>query len=309
MAVLLLATGCGTEKATETQLQTLKIGALPIEDILPIVVAEQKGYFEQENINVELIPFQSAIECESAIQSGGLDGMVTDMIVATLLRNSGLDTKITSITLGASPTEGRFAIVAAPNTDFKTLADLKGKQVGVSYNSIIEYVTDGLLDEAGFDPSHVEKISVPKIPVRLEMLLHNKIDAITVPDPLITFAEMQGATVIAQDTTTTTKNLSQAVVILTEKAIAEKNQAIQSFYRAYTQAVTDINADPEQFRDVFVENINIPAPVADIYAIQQYPTPQLPKEEDIDNILQWLSEKNLLSKELTYEELVDNSIY
>ncbi|MGF7186364.1 NitT/TauT family transport system substrate-binding protein [Desulfitispora alkaliphila] len=306
IVVSLLVTGCSTED--ETEMQTLRIGSLPIEDILPIVVAEKMGFFEQENISVELIPFQSAVEAESAMQSGRLDGMVTDMIVAILLINSGLETKITSITLGTTPEEGRFAILAAPGTDFETLSDLKGKQVGISYNSIIEYVTDGLLEEAGFDTSYVDKVSVPRIPIRMEMLLNNQIDAITVPDPLVTFAESQGATVVADDTTIE-KNLSQAVITLTEDAIGEKHEAIQGFYRAYTKAVTELNSNPEEFRNVFVENVNIPEPVADIYNIQQYPEPELPTENDINNVLNWLTEKDLLDGELSYEQLVDNSIY
>ena len=144
---LLLPAGCGqTEK---TAPEKLKIGILPVEDIMPSVVAVENGYFAQENIDVELVRFQSAVEQGNAMQSGQLDGMITDLVVSTLLKDSGQDLKVTSITLGSTPEEGRFGIVAAPKSGIATLEDLKGKEVGISNNSIIEYVTDGLLEDGG----------------------------------------------------------------------------------------------------------------------------------------------------------------
>ncbi len=308
IVIVLAIAGCNgkTDTDKEPVTQKLKIGALPIEDILPIVTAEQKGYFAEENLEVELMPFQSALESQIAMQSGELDGMVTDIIVATLLKDSGLDTKITSLTLGASPQEGRFAIIAAPKSGIETMGDLKGKSIGISNNSIIEYITDGLLREAGMEPSEVNKTSVAKIPIRLEMLLSGQIDAVTLPDPLVTFAEFKGAKIVADDTK---KNLSQAVIIFKEKTLKEKKKAVESFYRAYEKAIEDINARPQEFKDVLVENINIPQPIVDIYNVQQYPVPQLPSKKDINNILDWLNKKELLKNDLKYEELVQSILY
>lgn len=303
---LILVGGC-TSVNPDPANNKLKIGALPIEDILPILVADRQGYFTEEGIEVELIPFQSAVESQSAVQSGQLDGMITDTIVAVLLNNSGFDVKITSLTLGATPQEGRFAIIAAPGSNIESPADLKGKTIGISNNSIIEYVTDNLLEEAGIDPSEVTKISVPKIPVRLEMLLNNQIDAIVVPDPLVSFAEFRGSKIIIEDTAT--KNLSQAVIIMTPKALEEKNNSLKLFYSAYAKAIKDINSNPAEFKDLLVENVNIPEPIADSYSIQKYPEPQLPQQREIDNVIEWLDAKELLSKPAFYEDMIDKGLY
>lgn len=302
LAMSLLA-GCAQEKKAppgEVE-KKLKIGVLPIEDIMPMVVAEKNGYFAEEKLQVELVRFQSAVEQGNAMQSGSLNGMVTDMIVATLMKDAGLDLKMTSITLGATPQEGRFAIVAAPGSDIKTLQDLKGKSLGISTNSIIEYVSDGLLKDVGIDPSEVKKISVPKIPIRMEMLFSKQIDAITVPDPMVTFAEFKGAKVIAQDTS---RNLSQAVILFDQKTLAEQKEAVASFYRAYAKAVQDLNNQPEQYKQLMVENVNIPEPIAKDYSLQHYPKPQAPTEQDVNNILQWMKQKNLLKHDLKYADLV-----
>lgn len=302
LLMLALLVGCGQGKGDPAAEQgQLKIGVLPIEDIMPLLVAEKNGYFAEEKVQVELVRFQSAVEQSNAMQSGNLNGMVTDMIVATMMKDSGLDLKITSITLGATPQEGRFAIIAAPGSSINTLQDLRGKSIGISHNSIIEYVTDGLLRDAGLDPTEVNKTSVPKIPLRMEMLFNNQIDAITVPDPMLTFAEFKGGKVIAQDTE---RNLSQAVILFDQKTLDQKKDTVAGFYRAYAKAVADLNNHPEEYKQLMVENVNIPEPIAKDYSLQHYPAPQVPSEQDVNNILQWMKEKELLKQDLKYTDLV-----
>jgi len=301
---LLLLAGCNQTKETTAKAESekLKIGVLPLEDAMPALVAEKNGYFVQENIDVELVRFQSAVEQESAIQSGQLDGIVNDLIVATLLKESGQNIKVTSIALGSTPGEGKFAIVATPKSGIKTLEDLKGKKVGIANNTIIEYVTDGLLEDGGIEPSLVDKVSVPKIPVRMEMLFSNQVDAIVVPDPLLTFAEFKGARIVAKDTT---RNLSQSVLIFNQKTLNEKKGAVEAFYRAYAKAVDDLNNHPADYKQLMIANVSIPEQIANDYQIQRYPKPQLPVEDDVNNVLKWMTKKGLLKTDLKYRDLVE----
>ncbi|WP_227767673.1 MetQ/NlpA family ABC transporter substrate-binding protein [Zhaonella formicivorans] len=303
-----LAVGCGQDKVTQKKAENsvLKIGLLPVEDGLPLVLAEQKGYFAEQGLQVELVPFQSAVERDSALQSGELHGVVTDVVAAALLRDSGLDIKITTLTLGASPQEGRFAILAAPGKGFEKLADLKGKTIGISQNSIIEYVTDGLLKQAGIAPEEIQKIAVPKIPVRLEMLLNGQLDAATLPDPLATFAEFKGAKIIAADTAT---NLSQVVLVMTNNALQEKGEVMRRFFTAYSRAVAELNSSPEKYRQLLVEEARIPEPIKDIYQMPHFPEPQLPEEEVVEDVLMWLTSKGLLQKEITFDDMVETGLY
>ncbi|NLI91294.1 MAG: ABC transporter substrate-binding protein [Peptococcaceae bacterium] len=305
--ILANVAGCSPKSEVKTNQTTLKIGTMPLEDNLPILIAEKNGYFAQENLKVDLTPFQSPVELQSAFQSGQLDGMVTDMLIAAMLKSSGEDLRISSLTLGATPEEGRFAIVASPKSNIKTVPDLKGKSIGISSNSIIEYVTDGLLTAGGVKPSEVNKTTVAKLPVRVEMLLNNQIDAITVPDPQITYTVAKGAKIIAEDTKG--DNLSQAVIIMRGKSLNEKKDAVKGFYKAYAKAVDDINKSPEQFKDLLVKDANIPADIAANYRIQHYSKPQLPAEKEVNSVLKWLKDKNLLKSEVTYDSFIVKDLY
>lgn len=312
--LLTVVTGCGQSKssqpaetAQQSEAATLKIGSMTIEENLPLLVAEKNGYFANEKVKVELVPFQSPVELQSAFQSGALDGMITDIMIAAMLQSSGQDLRVTSIALGATPQEGRFAIVASPNSTIKTTQDLKGKNIGISNNSIIEYVTDGLLEESGVKPSEVKKTAVAKLPLRVEMLLSNQIDAITVPDPQISYLVAKGAKIIADDSQG--ENLSQSVILMKGKTIDSNSTVISNFYKAYTKAVDAINQTPDQYKDLLVKNVNIPENVVDSYKVQHYSKPQLPTENEFNNVISWMKDKNLLKNEVTYQGFVKSGLY
>jgi len=72
IAILVFLGGCAKEKGTpEGQGQEtagkLKIAVLPIEDTMPLLVAEKNGYFRAENLDVELVSFQNPVEQSNAM--------------------------------------------------------------------------------------------------------------------------------------------------------------------------------------------------------------------------------------------------
>jgi len=303
----LAVTACSTAEKPQSAEAALKIGSLTIEENLPILVSLQNGYFTEQKVEVELVTFQSPVESQSAFQSGELDGMITDLQIAAMLKSAGQNLKVTSLALGATPEEGRFAIIASPQSKIQSLADLRGKSIGISSNSVIEYVTDGLLLSAGIQPSEVNKVVIPKIPLRLEMLLSNQIDAITVPDPHISYTVSKGAKIVTDDSRG--DNLSQSVIVITDQALRDKQESLKRFYQAYSRAVDEINRSPDKYKDLLVKNINVPAEIAANYRVQHYSRPQLPGEQEVSRILTWLQQKNLLKNEITYEDLTYQGLY
>ncbi|MFA5535637.1 MAG: MetQ/NlpA family ABC transporter substrate-binding protein [Bacillota bacterium] len=303
---LAIITGCTGNKKSDQDYESLKLGVLSLEDILPMVAATEKGYFALEGLKVELIPFQSAVESQTAIQSGQIDGMMTDLIVAALLKDSGTDLKVTSVTLEATDTMRRFAIIVPRQSELETLADLVGKELGISFNSVIEYVSDGILKEAGVDPKEVEKVAIPKIPIRLEMLLNNKIAAANLPDPLAEFAELNGCRVIADDLG---HNFSQAVLVMTDKTLTTKKSLLKKFYRVYTKTVQEINDAPQNYKELMISNISIPEPMIAQYRVPNFPPPKLPSLEEVTRVLEWLREKDMISDQITYETFVERELY
>ncbi len=121
--------------------EAVRIGLLSIDDSLPFFAAQELGYFEDAGVSVDLLPFGSAKDKDMALEAGELDGVMTDLIVTALMKKSSTDVKIVSIALGADASEGRFVILAAPDSGIETMEDLKGVPVAVGNNTIVHYLS------------------------------------------------------------------------------------------------------------------------------------------------------------------------
>ena len=93
LALVLALGGCAPQAAPKETL-SLKVGVLPIVDVLPMYVAEQEGYFKEQNLQVELVLFPSALERDSAFVAGQIDGELNDPISTALLNKDGEKAKI-----------------------------------------------------------------------------------------------------------------------------------------------------------------------------------------------------------------------
>jgi NitT/TauT family transport system substrate-binding protein len=280
----------------------LKIGLLLIEDSIPFWVAEQEGYYQEQGIDVELIPFLSALERDSALAAGAIDAAISDPIGAILFDKGTGRLKITSLGLGKTPAEGVFAILASPKSGITTVEQLKGVEIAVSNSTIIEYVTDKLLENQGFLPGEISKIEVRKMPIRMQMLLSNSVTAATLPEPLASIAAAKGAKVLLKDSSAQ-QSLSQTVIIFRTEVLDKQKAAVQGFFRAYSDAVKNINTSPEKFRPLFLEKGRIPTFMADSYPIPVYPEPAPFSIDLYQPVIKWLAAKGLVD-EIPYDKMV-----
>ncbi|WP_366557029.1 MetQ/NlpA family ABC transporter substrate-binding protein [Desulfosporosinus sp. BICA1-9] len=282
LSLAILVTGCSAPTASDSpapksEAKPVKIGLLPIEDNLPFYVAEKDGLYTKEGVQVELISFASALERDAALQAGQIDGEVADILAVALMKKIGTDVKIASIGLGATPQEGRFAILSSPKSNIKDMAGLKGATLGISQNSIIDYVSDQMLTDKGVLLSDVKKMSIPKMPVRLDMLLSDQINAACLPDPLASLAQAKGAQVLVDDTY---RNISQTVFLFRTKSIADNPEGVKAVIRAYGSAGQALTNNPDQYRALFLEKAQIPPDLKESYKTPTFSKLQLPTEEE-----------------------------
>jgi len=287
---------------------TLKLGVLSVEDTLPYFVAVDEGTYAAEGVDVEVVPFASAMERDSALVAGELDGVFNDPIGVALLKEGGTDVVIVSLSLGEKPEEGVFAIIASPNSSISSPADLKGKDIAISSGTIIEYVTDRMLEENGISGEETEKVEVKQIPVRLELLLQGKVEAATLPEPLASLAAAKGSKLIISDASLPSgRSVSQTVLVFREDYAVENPDAIKRFLRANGKAADAINSNPSAYHELFLEKARVPGIIAETYEMPVYPAPQLPDRAEFEEAMGWMASKGLVERAFAYEELVDGS--
>ena len=251
--VFLFTAGCGSEsQPKDTKLSKITIGLMPDTDSIPFIIAAERGYFAQEGIEVELVSFKSAMERDAALQSGNLDGAVSDLLAVIFARSGGFALHATSYT------DGNYNLVAGGNAGISTAADLRGKEIAISRNTIIEYITDEILKINGLDEQDVSKVVIPQIPVRLEMLQSGNLAAAVLPEPMASVAAASGNRYV---TGSAELGLNPGVIVFADAAIQEKAESIRAMYRAYNKSVDYLNHAPRaEYIDLVIDNSPFPAP-------------------------------------------------
>lgn len=299
--MLLALGGCAANKQRETppgQMQNLTVGLMPDVDSIPFIIAQEKGFFKDEGLNVTLKPFKSAVDRDSALQSGNLDGAVSDMLAEAFAKAGGFDTVITSLTTGS------YKLVVNKDVSAAAVADLRGKAVAISKNTIIEYVTDKVLADGGLQPTDVNKIVIPQIPARLEMLQNGKITAATMPEPMATLAVKNGAKVLLGSDEL---NINPGVMIFTRKAVTGKEKEIQALYRAYNKAIDYLAHEPqENYIDVVIDKGGLPPGVKDTLVLPHYNRPTAPPAQAVADVMAWLQARQLIPQGYSYQDVVDD---
>jgi NitT/TauT family transport system substrate-binding protein len=275
----------------------LRVGIMPDADSIPLMVARDEGFFDREGVKVELVVFSNPQERDAAIQAGSVDGAISDLLAAALFAAGGFDTRVTSLT------DGRYGIVASPQSGIKSLPELRGKRIGLSANTIIQYTVDAQLEAAGVPMTEYEAVSIPRMPLRLEMVLGGQIEGASLPEPLLTAAAAQGAILLS---TTDATGIDAGILLFSGKALESRLESLRAFYRAYHQAGQKINANPDAYRDYLVEKAAFPVAIKDAYRFVTYRKPVLPQASQIEQALGWLKTRKLLDADLKAEDLVDS---
>ncbi|MCD6289324.1 MAG: ABC transporter substrate-binding protein [Anaerolineae bacterium] len=307
LLIILFLAGCSLPAAPVPSAEGthLKMGLLPILDVIPFFVAEQEGYFEEQGIQVELVPVKSAQERDTLMQTGQIDGQLNDLISTALFNKDRPKIKVVYIARKAYPDAPQFRILAAPDADLRAPADLKGVPIGVSRNTIIEYITQRLLEAEGLAPDEITFTEVTAIPVRYELLMNGQLQAATLPDPLAQGAIAGGARLIVDDSTHT--ELSLSVLSFSVEALTHKPNIVRKFLVAWEKAVNAINADPAAYQDLLIEKGRVPKSIQGTYTMPPFPVGQVPTEAQCADVVRWLRNKGLIERDIPYGDLVDAS--
>lgn len=301
---ILLASVLGACLGQAEEPTTLKIVVLPILDALPMYVAQQEGYFEENDLNVEFIPASSAAERDQIMAAGQGDGMINDLISTLFYNQEDIQIQIVRFARIATPEFPQFRILAAPDSGIATVDNLKYVEIGISEGSVIEYTTDRLLEAEGFSADEIVTIAVPKIPDRLSLLTSGELPAANLPDPLSSLAMQSGATVIVDDTSH--PEFGNSEISFRKEIVDQHPTAIRGFLAAIEKAVNEINADPTKWDNLLSEKQLVPAPLIGTYQIPKFPAASVPSESQWQDVVTWAKAKTYLTKDVSYSESVNS---
>jgi len=302
LVLALLVAGCAKGPA---QTKTLKVAVLPVLDSLPLYVAQANGYFLDAGVTVELIPVGSAPERDQLMQSGQIDGMLNEVVTTLYYNRETPKIKIVRFARTARAEYPVFRILAAKDSGITTVEGLKGVAIGVSEGTIIEYMADRVLQNAGLTPEEIKKIAVPKIADRTALLESGELKAAVMPDPLASLLMQKGAVLVIDDTTL--PEVSNSVYSFSVDTLTNYPKEVRSFLKAVERAVVEINNNKDAYTNLMVEQKLVPEAVVGSYPIPDFPTASVPSESQFANALAWTQSKGLVQTDLKYSDNIDSS--
>jgi len=296
LAVFIVLASCSP---VPTEKVSLRIGSLPRSFDTIAYVAQQEGLFEEQNIEVQIVPFRSEIEMDTALLAGELDGIIDDLFMAVLLGKEKETVKL----VGWNAMPGLLQIIAAPGSNITSSADLKGREIAVSINSIMDYALDRLLMTENLTNEDIVKVNIPVMPLRLEVLSQGQVSAAILTPPLSDMAVFNGGKVIIEDI----EPFAGPGLIFSTEALRDKSDAIDRFIQAWQQAVKLINAEPAKYHGLLVEIARAPEAVSEDIEMPTFPTLRLPTEAEVDSVVSWLLSEGIVSEPIPYNQVVDTT--
>ncbi|HEY8566653.1 MAG TPA: ABC transporter substrate-binding protein [Beijerinckiaceae bacterium] len=196
-----LLAGPAFAAAPEKLKVTLGVGGKPVLYYLPLTIAERKGFFKDEGLEVEINDFAGGAKALQALIGGSVD-VVTGAYEHTIrMQAKGQDIR-------AVAELGRFpGIVVGVRKEkagqIKSVADLKGAKVGVSApGSSTALTLQYALVKAGLKASDVALIGVGAGAGAVAAMQRGEIDAMSNAEPIISKVEQDGLFVPLVDTRT-----------------------------------------------------------------------------------------------------------
>lgn len=295
----LLLSAC-TTKTTEKK--TIKFAVLPILDSLPMYVAQQEGLFEKHHLNVELVPVSSGPERDQLIAAKQIDGMINEVLTTILNNRTDKNVVIVRFARAATADTPLFSIVASAKSGITTVDQLKGVKIGISEGTVIEYLTDRMLQAEGFSQDEILTLAVPKIPDRVTLISNGELEAGTMPEPVASLLALQGATVVLADNQT--PEYSYSTIAFRNATLESNPEAVKAFLAAIEEAVVMINTDPAKWEATLVENNILPAPLQGKFQVPTFVTASVPSPQQYADVLAWAQEKDLISVAVPYERCI-----
>jgi NitT/TauT family transport system substrate-binding protein len=183
LAGLLAMTAIGAARADE--LLKAKVGVLRLSSSAPVFIAQDKGYFKDAGLDVELKFFDAAQPIAVATASGDVDFGVTAFTAGLYnLAGKGVVKVIGGMSREKAgfPLIGYFASNNAYAAGLKTPKDLAGKRIAVTQvGSSFHYSLGLLADKYGFKLSDVKVLPLQSLSNAAAALKGETVDAALLP--------------------------------------------------------------------------------------------------------------------------------
>ena len=250
----------------------LKVGVLPIADVAPLFIAQERGFFSAEGLTVKPEIVASTQVAIPKLVSGGVDIALGNYFSVLSAQEAKMaNFRILADTFQANPDV--FDIVVKKDSPIQSVQDLKGKKVSIaSLNSIGQLAVDQTLRANGLSPSDVSYVPMafPDAPGKLAS---GQTDAAWLTEPFLTGVQKDmGARKIADTMTGAMADFPIAGWATIEPTLSKYPKAMAAFQRAIVKAQQIADSDRKAVEKVLPNYTQIKPEAASIITLGAYPS-------------------------------------
>jgi len=232
--------------------QKVSLGVQPWLGYGPWWIAEEKGFFEANGIDVNLINFTWDQDMSAGLASGNLDVQAAATNTLITLLNQGID--VQGFLLMDASYEAD-AIMAAK--DITSVKDLVGKKVAYELGSTSDLLLNYALNEAGYTIDDIEAVPMGADAAGLS-LITNRVDAAVTYEPYISAALREGNGQHVIYTAAENPGLISDIMIARSEFINKNPKLILGLAKAWDQAVQFIRDNPEEGGKIIADAVGSP---------------------------------------------------
>jgi NitT/TauT family transport system substrate-binding protein len=256
IAAVLVAAGAWAQ-APEKKKITIAVGGKNLFYYLPLTVAERKGYFKDEGLEVEIPDFAGGARALQALVGGSAD-MVSGAYEHTI-NMAAKKQPIKAVVLQAKYSSMVLLLPKDKAAKYRGPQDLKGLKVGVTApGSSTNMFVNNILAKGGLKPTDISVVGVGTGAAAFAAMDKGEIDALSNLDPVVTQLEATGKFVAIADTRTE-KGMQDiyggdyhaSVIYTTDEFVKKYPNTVQAVVNAMVRADKWIaKATPQEIVDL-----------------------------------------------------------
>jgi len=224
---------------------------------VPIDVGMRTGIFKNNGLDIEISAFGGDARVQQAMAADAIDiGLGSGPGLAFIAKGS----PIKGIAAMAGPPL-LFALVVRNDDSVKTLDDLKGRKVGVStVGSVTSWIVSEMSRQKGWGHGGIEQVTIGDDASRIAALKTKSFDAAIVNLAVALNYVQRGEGRVLMRFGDLVKDFHIHVIFATDKAIAEKPDALRRFMKSWFETMAFMRAEKDKTVAIAMQVMGTDAP-------------------------------------------------
>lgn len=251
MAVSMTACSSSDSSDASAEMPEVTLGTTSWPTNMFFYLADEKGFFEQNGVKVNIQDFASTTESTNAFVGGKLDfcTFASSETISPFFQGADM-----SVVLETDKSNGSEGLVAT--SDIKTVADLKGKTVATQLYSVDHMFLLTLLEENGMTADDINIVDM-SIQQSGNAFVAGQCDAACIWDPYFSQAKNAGGTELFSSADN--PDLITDVLCASKTLCSENPDAVKAVIKSFFDAVDYWKANPDEANEFMGNKLGVGA--------------------------------------------------